>query len=233
MADAPEAYAKPNFDPMDVVALAELIANENEDVTAKVKAFEATFKDWEAFGDLETEQDAEDLAEFLAGVGKWWTIADTRRTARKVPYDNLADTVQQAFKDMALVTLANMKTTLAPVMKKWLLAKKAADAVEAQRLAAEAQAKIAAAVTKEDVKDANKIASAAKKLAKGAGVSTIYGASAGLSTKWKYEVTDITLVPAAYLLVDNELINKTISGGKVKEIPGLRIYEDSNTVSRS
>jgi hypothetical protein len=47
---------------------------------------------------------------------------------------------------------------------------------------------------------------------------------------WKWEVTDITKVPAEYLIVDGARLTRVVKAG-VRDIPGIRIYsEDTLTV---
>lgn len=46
-----------------------------------------------------------------------------------------------------------------------------------------------------------------------------------LRSKWSWEVTDITKVPAEYLKVNEALLTAAVRGGK-REIKGVRIYEE-------
>lgn len=48
---------------------------------------------------------------------------------------------------------------------------------------------------------------------------------AGAKKVWKFEITDATLVPRQYLIVDEKLIRQAVSVG-LREIAGVRIYED-------
>lgn len=47
----------------------------------------------------------------------------------------------------------------------------------------------------------------------------------GVTTIWKYEVTNADEVPREYLTPDTTKINAAVKGG-CREIPGVRIYED-------
>jgi hypothetical protein len=54
-----------------------------------------------------------------------------------------------------------------------------------------------------------------------------------LSTRkvWKFTVTDETKVPREYLVVDETKIRKFVAAG-VREIPGVNIYQEEETVIR-
>lgn len=56
--------------------------------------------------------------------------------------------------------------------------------------------------------------------------------SSSLRRDWTYEVKDITKVPAKYLLIDGAKVNTAIKKMKVRNIPGLRIFEKPTTVTR-
>jgi hypothetical protein len=48
---------------------------------------------------------------------------------------------------------------------------------------------------------------------------------------WKFDVLDDELVPRDYLVVDESLIRKAMAAG-VREIPGVRIYQDEQVTIR-
>ena len=54
---------------------------------------------------------------------------------------------------------------------------------------------------------------------------TATGATSGLKDDWKYDVTDISKVPAHLLQVHDALVKATIKSG-TRQIPGLRIYNE-------
>jgi colicin import membrane protein len=49
---------------------------------------------------------------------------------------------------------------------------------------------------------------------------------------WKFEVEDASRVPSAYRVVDERLIRKAVSEG-VRDIPGVRIFEDEQIATRA
>lgn len=53
----------------------------------------------------------------------------------------------------------------------------------------------------------------------------------GSKKVWKFQVEEAGLVPREYLMVDERLIRQAIAGG-VREIPGVRVYEDVIISSR-
>ena len=62
-------------------------------------------------------------------------------------------------------------------------------------------------------------------------VVSFTGAKATASVKWKGEVTKPEDVPRQYLMVNQAAIDAAIKGG-VREIPGVRIFEDVRTAIR-
>jgi hypothetical protein len=55
--------------------------------------------------------------------------------------------------------------------------------------------------------------------------------SAHVRKVWKFEIVDPGLVPEAYRVVDEGKVRQAVSAG-VREIPGVRIFEESTTVIR-
>ncbi len=62
-------------------------------------------------------------------------------------------------------------------------------------------------------------------------VTSLSGAKATGSVKWVHEVTDAAQVPRAFLMVNEAAIKAAIAGG-VREIPGVRIFEQVRTAIR-
>lgn len=62
-------------------------------------------------------------------------------------------------------------------------------------------------------------------------VATEYGTTYEVKT-WKHEVIDEKLIPRTYLMVDDQAIKTAIRGG-IREIPGVRIYEDTQIRTRT
>jgi len=58
------------------------------------------------------------------------------------------------------------------------------------------------------------------------------GTSAHQRKVWTFEVQNASLVPADYKIVDEQLIKDAIKMG-IREIPGVRIFEETKTILRS
>jgi hypothetical protein len=59
------------------------------------------------------------------------------------------------------------------------------------------------------------------------------GAVASLKSYWTYEVVDIAQVPRQWLMIDDRKVRAAIRGDDaLRDIPGLRIYDDPQTVVR-
>lgn len=57
------------------------------------------------------------------------------------------------------------------------------------------------------------------------------GSKASASVKWKGEVVDLEALPRQYMMPNQAAIDAAIKGG-VREIPGVRIFEDVRTAIR-
>lgn len=62
-------------------------------------------------------------------------------------------------------------------------------------------------------------------------VTSFSGVKATATVKWVHEVTDPAAVPRQYLMVNEAAVKAAIAGG-MREIPGVRIYEDVRTAIR-
>jgi len=62
-------------------------------------------------------------------------------------------------------------------------------------------------------------------------VTSFSGVKASASLKWVHQITDAAAVPRQYLMVNEVAIKAAIAGG-IREIPGVRIYEDVRTAIR-
>lgn len=62
-------------------------------------------------------------------------------------------------------------------------------------------------------------------------VTSFSGVKAAASVKWVHEVTDAAQVPRQYLMVNEAALKAAIAGG-VREIPGVRIFEQVRTAIR-
>lgn len=164
---------------------------------------------WLENGDLETEEDATLLNDFMAGVKARAKIAEEARKAAKKPHDDAGKAVQAAFKPV-IEKMEKANTKVQPLLTEWLKKEQAKKDAEAERLRAEAQAaqeeanrKAAAAAARNDIsgevdaeaaqKEAAKQAKDAERFAKksaNVGSATGGGRTASLRTVIEVKVTN-------------------------------------------
>lgn len=188
-------------------------------------------KTWESCDD---DSDNENIAELIKMINTLGEEIEAIRVARKGPYDALAAVVQAACKATLLDPLGVSKEALKKLQTPYVAAKKKREDEAARVKAAEAAAKLAVATTPVEAKAAAKeLKQANTALAKGGGRSkSDMGVATGATSRWVFEVTDIKLVPPAYLMINDVVVNSVISGKNgAREIPGLRIYEKQSVTN--
>ncbi len=225
-----------NYDPLNETVLADDLANENADIVARAKGLTAKAEEWEAFGPITNDEDAADLADFLRQVqelsGDKGT-ANVRREKRKGPYTVCAQVVQDFFKKGIIDGLEAKRKTLLAKGNAWIEKKRKAAEAESQRLAAEARKKMEEAKTAEQVKAAAATMKAAEAAAKPTGVKSDFGSKIHQTSRWAYEVLDITKVPTKFLAVDSTAIMAFVKTGSPENpvtIPGVRVYRATSAV---
>lgn len=57
------------------------------------------------------------------------------------------------------------------------------------------------------------------------------GVTTSLRDNWTWDVMDSNLIPREYLTIDTVKVNKAVRGDKVREIPGLNIWNDRQSRS--
>jgi hypothetical protein len=58
------------------------------------------------------------------------------------------------------------------------------------------------------------------------------GSSVHLRKDWVWDILDISLIPAKYLVVDKVSVNQAVKSG-IREIPGIRIYETESAIIKA
>jgi len=58
------------------------------------------------------------------------------------------------------------------------------------------------------------------------------GSAAHIRRVWKAEIVDVQAVPREFCSPDMRLINEAVKAG-IREVPGLRIFEDIQTILRT
>lgn len=112
---------------------------------------------WIENGDLDSDDDAQRLNDFIAGIKKRKTATETARKAAKKPHDDAGKLVQAAFLPIAKkMDLALSKVT--PMLTKWMNKKRDEEQAEIERKRKEAEfaqqeadRKITAAATRNDI----------------------------------------------------------------------------------
>jgi hypothetical protein len=170
---------------------------------------------------------------------------DNIRTKIKKPVlhaQRVIDRKAKALADQITMALSDIEARSRVWLKKKEDANREAARLEALRLAAEAERLIAEAQqsgTKEDAETAwNTMdeADAAAKLADAKALELTRtrsqgGSLTGLRDNFVYELVDISKVPIAYLQVNDALAKAAIKSG-VRQIDGLRIYNDPKVMLR-
>lgn len=219
-----------------------------DDAKARVGRAQEAAAQWRPV-EVEDQQTAEKLNDFLAGVRKLEKAVDAEREAQKRPHDEAAKAVQGAFKPLLevldkIAKEAKAKLTAFAVAEQ----KRAAEVAAAQRKAAEEAARAAAqeaakaaargdllgqAEAEEAAKAAEKVATTAVAAPARIGSATGAGRTAALRTTRYGEVTSWPQVYSRYRdhpdvkavlqrLVDAEI---RAAKGAAIEIPGVIVRE--------
>lgn len=225
--------ARPNFDPLNEKDLAEALKVENEDLEQRVKELLATADEWDAIAVIDNQEDAEGLTDFLTQMKNAWNTGDTRRDTRKRVYTGPADVVQKFFKKIVLDVLEPRGTALKKKLGAYIAKVNAEKAAAAKALADEARRKMEAATTAEETRAAAKDLKAAVVAGKATGLKTDFGSKVHSSTRWDFDVLDITKVPQRFLVVDRVAVMAYIGTGSVDKpvtIEGINVKRVSSTV---
>lgn len=160
-------------------------------------------------------------------------VAGKVEKARKAEKDSIlrdGRTIDDFFKSMVLPVTQAADAIVAAInaqQRKMLEERRRAD--EAARKAAEAAAAASATPFDDPVPVVQMVPVKAAEAARV--VSSSGRVAATASTVWRHEVTDPTAVPRHYLMINEAAIKAAIAGG-LREIPGVRIFEDIKTSVR-
>jgi hypothetical protein len=184
-------------------------------------------------------------ADFARDLKQASAALDETRTRIKKPVlhaQRMIDGSAKALTDQVTAAVREVETRVTAYLRAKEVAARAAAEAEAQRLALEAEARIAeanetnddaaieAAVESMDAASkADELANAkALELTRTRGVG---GALTALKDNWVAELVDITKVPATYLQLNESVVKAAIKSG-VRDIPGLRIFNDTKAMIR-
>lgn len=228
-----------NFDPLnerDVLSALEL---ENEDILQRTKELTPKLDEWAAAlakveGKNLGDDNAADLTDFLNQVGSTWTLADNRRDKKKRTYDVVAKVVQTFYKGKILDFLDGKRAPLKAKLSAWIESEKARKAAIARAALEEARKKLEAAKTAEEVKAVVAEVKTIEKTAKAGGIRTDFGSTAHGTSRWDFDVVDISKVPMKFLVIDRPTLMAYIGTGKPDSpvvVPGILVKRVSGVAT--
>lgn len=225
----------PNFDPLNETILREVLTQENQDILDRAKELLPLAEQWEKAPALASDEEAQDLADFMKQVALLAGdkgSANTRREARKKPYDAAAAVVQRFFMDGVIKPFLPQMTALKAKANAWLDHKRKLAEAEQRRKAEEAKKAMEAATTAEQVKQAATLAKAAAAPVKGT-VKSDFGSGMHQTSRWDFEVEDIAKVPHKFLVVDRSAVMAYIRTGSPEKpvtIEGIKVLRVTSAV---
>jgi hypothetical protein len=184
-------------------------------------------------------------ADFAKDLKAAVNALDGTRTRIKKPVlhaQRLIDGEAKALSDRVMAAVAEVEARVTAYLRlKEAEVRRAAEA-EAARLAAEAERLAAEAlrvdgmITAETAIEAFETAQQATELANARALELtrtrgLGGALTALVDRWTYEVVDMAVMPRGYLMPNDAAIRGSIKAG-VRDIPGLRIFNDSKAMIR-
>lgn len=194
----------------------------------KTRAFEAAKENVEFLEvvkgyTIQSDEEYADAAELLKVVKHKHKVLDDERTVSVKPLNDEVKEINAWFKP-ALDRLKQCETELKRIMGAYLLAK----AQEQQRLLAEASKAAQEALVTESDPQANVMALVQQATA--AQAPKVSGVS--VSKVWKWELVDPSQVPSEYWSIDPSKVDAALKQG-VRDIPGIRVYEDARVIARA
>jgi septal ring factor EnvC (AmiA/AmiB activator) len=228
-----------NNPPSDVEILRDRLTEENRDLIERVEELTGG-ADRCAVTDDETAGKAALLVKLINETTK--TATDRQKEAKR-PHAELADAAFGYFKPI-LGDLAGAKTATLTKLDRFRQEQERKAAEERRRLEEEARKRqeeadriAAKAKTDTDLDLAVEVEQQARAAAEAAAVvapkeiRSSYGHLASARKTWDYRIIDPSQVPSAYMMVNEAAIKVAIKGG-ARKIPGVEIFEKTQTVVR-
>jgi hypothetical protein len=175
---------------------------------------------------IQSEADVEDASKYLKVIADSKKTIEERRQFLVRPLNNHVSSINEMFKRF-----------LAPALEadRILRGKISTFRTEQQKARLEEQRRVneAAAALQRKLSDeaAAEGVEAPKVMAPTVLPPPATIGNASMRKVWKFDVLDDELVPRDYLVVDESLIRKAMAAG-VREIPGVRIYQDEQVTIR-
>lgn len=195
-------------------------------ITAKDLATAAQEKAKEIFSDhgVESAEDLDEAGAILTKVAHARKEIDRLRKESTKPHRDEVASINESFGELAS-PLAGIEEALKAQVVAFQRAEE--ERVEAERRRLEANAK--RRQTREDKRAEEQGREAAQheapEIPDAPASRDVIGGQVQTRKVWKMEVVDEDAVPREYLMVDEPLIRKAVKDG-VREIPGVRIFED-------
>jgi hypothetical protein len=184
-------------------------------------------------------------ADFARDLKQASAALDERRTRIMKPVlhaQRLIDVEEKKITDQVTAAVREVETRVTAYLRAKEVAARAAAEAEAARLQAEAELLLVEAlqtgnpVEEESLDEIMNAASNADELANAKALELtrtrgVGGALTALKDNWVAELVDITKVPATYLQLNDSVVKAAIKSG-VRDIPGIRIWNDAKAFVR-
>lgn len=245
----------PEADRLDAAALLERLRRDHEELLRRFVELEHGAG--RVPSEILNEEQAQRAADFIAQCHTATGQADKAHKSEKAPYLACSRVVDRFFLDrvkrFAEDVIAPVNAASALYLEKKRQRQRQAEAAqrqraleeqrraeaEAQRLAAEA----AAATNRQKAADLGRQAEEAQERAETAAtiaeappapvrIHGDYGTTAYAKERYLWEVVDPFKIPMKYLRTNDEVISQDINRGGVREIPGLRIWQENKFIVR-
>lgn len=187
---------------------------------------------------IETQEQAEAITTFTKQLSNIMKAIEDGRKKIKAPALDLGkriDARAAALKAPLLEAEKTARKVLTEYLEEKDRQEREQRRLEQERLAAEAAKRAEEARTDDELNDAiaaeERLAAASSAPVEKTHVRNSYGNHAGLRKTWEFDLTDLSLVPREYLVLDEKKVKAAIKDG-VRTIPGLNIFEKSSVSVR-
>lgn len=175
------------------------------------------------------EIDSPDVAEkvtiLTAQVGKATKALEEQRVEAKKPYLEAGRVIDGYYG--SITSIANdLYRDLKQRLLRWEQIQEKKRRAEAEKIRAEAQAKLQEAQDEDQRNDALQSLDRADALEK-SHTETAYGQKVVTRKRWTFRVVDPAKVPRGYLTVDEKAIRAAVKSG-ARDIDGIEIYQESD-----
>lgn len=176
--------------------------------------------------------DDNNVAVIMAGTAKKLNrrIEDKRKEYVKAPneYVKAVNGLAKSYQDRLAMIESGLKKKISQYQLRVELERRRQEEAD-RRAREELQAKVNAEAAALNVEAPVIAPAVAPELPK---VTRTEAGTASQRKEWRFDVIDPAAVPRSFLMIDERAIRQAVKAG-VREIPGVRVYEESITVIRS